>query len=350
MSGSPDDARDTVQPGPDALDYLDDPDHPGIPELLAGRYQILERIGEGGMGIVCRGFDLDLEETIAVKFLRADLAEDDTLRTRFRREVKLARRVTHPNVARVFEFGRDGPLCFLTMEFVPGESLQVLLARAAILPPPEVRALAVNLCEALAAAHDAGVVHRDVKPGNLLVRPNGTLVLTDFGIARSEMAAQLTAAGSVLGTASYISPEQAAGATASPASDIYALGVVAYQCLSGRRPFDGDNPLEIAMKHVRDQPRPLPGDIPPQVRMIVERALAKDPASRWPSASALAAVARQAAAAAAERLAKEAARLQGELAKAEANRVDPASAVESWAEAQAPAIAAFRRALDRQGV
>jgi serine/threonine-protein kinase len=156
-------------------------------------------------------------------------------------------------------------------------------------------ALVAQAADALQAAHANGIVHRDVKPGNLLVRPNGTLVLTDFGIARSALVGQLTVAGSVLGTASYISPEQASGAVASPASDVYALGVVAYQCLSGHRPFDGATPIEIAMKHVRDSPRPLPADIPPPVRAIVERAMAKDPGARWPTAAAMAGVARQAA-------------------------------------------------------
>ncbi len=157
-------------------------------------------------------------------------------------------------------------------------------------------ALVAQAADALHAAHEKGVVHRDVKPGNLLVRPNGTLVLTDFGIARSAGAAQLTAAGSVLGTATYISPEQAMGEQATALSDIYALGVVAYQCLAGRRPFEGENPLEIAMRHVRETPAPLPPDIPPQVRAIVERAMAKDPTARWPTASAFAAVARRCAA------------------------------------------------------
>jgi hypothetical protein len=156
-------------------------------------------------------------------------------------------------------------------------------------------ALMAQAADALHAAHEKGIVHRDVKPGNLLVRPNGTLVLTDFGIARSAAVGQLTAAGSVLGTASYISPEQAAGQGATPLSDVYALGVVAYQCLSGRRPFEGDNPLEIAMRHVRDAPPPLPPDIPAAARQIVETAMAKDPAARYPSAAALGQVARRAA-------------------------------------------------------
>jgi serine/threonine-protein kinase len=156
-------------------------------------------------------------------------------------------------------------------------------------------ALVAQAADALHAAHEMGVVHRDVKPGNLLVRPNGTLVLTDFGIARSIGSAQLTAAGSVLGTASYISPEQAMGEQATRLSDVYALGVVAYQCLAGRRPFEGENPLEIAMRHVRETPPPLPPDTPPQVRAIVERAMAKDPAARWATAAAFAQVARRAA-------------------------------------------------------
>jgi len=141
------------------------------------------------------------------------------------------------------------------------------------------------------------VIHRDVKPGNLLVRPNGTLVLTDFGIARAAGAAQLTAAGSVLGTASYISPEQAMGEQATHLSDIYSLGVVAYQCLAGYRPFEGDNPLEIAMRHVREQTPALPPDVPPIARTIVDRAMAKQPAARWPTAAAFAQEARRAAAA-----------------------------------------------------
>src|SRR5436190_1904691 len=168
--------------------------------------------------------------------------------------------------------------------------------RVSRLTPARTMALIAQAADALQAAHEKGIVHRDVKPGNLLVRPNGTLVLTDFGIARSAAVGQLTQAGAVLGTASYISPEQASGAVATPLSDLYALGVVAYQCLAGRRPFEGDNPLEIAMQHVRQQPPPLPPDTPPPVRAIVERAMAKDPASRYPTAAAFAQVARRAAA------------------------------------------------------
>src|ERR687884_705340 len=205
---------------------------------LGGRYRLDERIAGGGMGDVWRGTDEVLGRVVAIKVLLPALLEEPGFAERFRGEAR-------------------------TM---------ALIAQAA---------------DALHAAHQKGIVHRDVKPGNLLVRPNGTLVLTDFGIARSAAVGQLTQAGSVLGTASYISPEQASGAVATPLSDIYALGVVAYQCLSGHRPFDGATPIEIAMKHVRETPRPLPADIPPPVRAIVDRALAKNPADRWPSASAM---------------------------------------------------------------
>jgi serine/threonine protein kinase len=204
--------------------------------------------------------------------------------------------INHPGVVDVYDYGSDQQIAFLVMEYVEGDALSRTLSRVGRLTPARTMALVAQAADALQAAHEKGIVHRDVKPGNLLVRPNGTLVLTDFGIARSAMVGQLTAAGSVLGTASYISPEQAAGGTATAASDIYALGVVAYQCLSGHRPFEGDNPLEIAMKHVREQARPLPGDIPPAIRRIVDQSMAKDPAARFQTAAMLGAVARQAAA------------------------------------------------------
>ncbi|MEH0846330.1 protein kinase, partial [Micromonospora sp. CPCC 205711] len=268
---------------------------PGV--QLGNRYRLDERIASGGMGDVWRGTDQVLGRTVAVKSLLPALLDDPGFAERFRGEARTMATINHPGVVDVYDFGSDQQIAFLVMEYVEGDALSATLSRVGRLTPARTMALLAQAAEALHAAHEKGIVHRDVKPGNLLVRPNGTLVLTDFGIARSDMVGQLTAAGSVLGTASYISPEQATGAVATPASDVYALGVVAYQCLAGRRPFEGDNPLEIAMKHVREAPRPLPGDIPPAVKAIVERALAKDPAHRWPSAAALAAVARQAKAA-----------------------------------------------------
>ncbi|NLU77985.1 serine/threonine protein kinase [Micromonospora sp. HNM0581] len=264
---------------------------PGV--QLGNRYRLDERIASGGMGDVWRGTDQVLGRTVAVKSLLPALLDEPGFAERFRGEARTMATINHPGVVDVYDFGNDQHIAFLVMEYVEGDPLSATLGRVGRLTPARTMALVAQAADALHAAHVKGIVHRDVKPGNLLVRPNGTLVLTDFGIARSDLVGQLTAAGSVLGTASYISPEQATGQVATPASDVYALGVVAYQCLAGRRPFEGDNPLDIAMRHVRETPRPLPSDIPPQVRALVERALAKDPKDRWPSAATLSGAARQ---------------------------------------------------------
>src|SRR5262245_49849704 len=264
--------------------------------ILGGRYRLEERIASGGMGDVWRCVDDVLGRTVAVKILLPSLLEEAGFTERFRVEARTMATINHPGVVDIYDTGSDPAAgAYLVMEYVEGDALSRTLAKVGRLTPARTMALVAQAADALYAAHEKGIVHRDVKPGNLLVRPNGTLVLTDFGIARSAGAAQLTAAGSVLGTASYISPEQAMGQPATPLSDIYALGVVAYQCLAGRRPFEGENPLEIAMRHVRENPPPLPPDIPAPVRTIVERAMAKDPASRWPTAAAFAAVAGRAA-------------------------------------------------------
>src|SRR3954452_17640151 len=265
---------------------------PGV--TLGGRYRLDERIAGGGMGDVWRGTDEVLGRTVAVKILLPALLDEPGFAERFRGEARTMATINHPGVVDVYDYGSDQQLAFLVMEYVEGDALSRTLSRVGRLTPARTMALVAQAADALHAAHGNGIVHRDVKPGNLLVRPNGTLVLTDFGIARSALVGQLTVAGSVLGTASYISPEQASGAVATAASDVYALGVVAYQCLSGHRPFDGATPIEIAMRHVRETPRPLPGDIPPSVRAIVDRAMAKDPVARWPTAAAMAAVARPA--------------------------------------------------------
>ncbi len=233
---------------------------PGV--QLGNRYRLDERIASGGMGDVWRGTDQVLGRVVAVKSLLPALLDEPGFAERFRGEARTMATINHPGVVDIYDFGSDQQIAFLIMEYVEGDALSATLNRVGRLTPARTMALVAQAADALHAAHGKGIVHRDVKPGNLLVRPNGTLVLTDFGIARSELVGQLTAAGSVLGTASYISPEQAAGAVATPASDVYALGVVAYQCLAGRRPFEGDNPLEIAMRHVRETPRPLPADIP----------------------------------------------------------------------------------------
>ncbi|GGK35034.1 hypothetical protein GCM10010124_29620 [Pilimelia terevasa] len=270
---------------------------PGM--VLGGRYRLDERIAGGGMGDVWRGTDDVLGRTVGVKILLPALLDEPGFAERFRGEARTIAAINHAGVVDIYDYGSDDQVAYLVMEFVEGDALSRTLSRVRRLTPARTMALVAQAAEALHAAHLKGIIHRDVKPGNLLVRPDGSLVLTDFGIARSAIVGQLTAAGAVLGTASYIAPEQATGGTATPASDVYSLGIVAYQCLAGRRPFEGDNPIEIAMKHAQEPPPPLPGDIPPGIKAIVERAMAKEPEGRWPSAAALAGVARQAVAAAA---------------------------------------------------
>src|SRR5690606_7139956 len=248
---------------------------------------------------VWRGTDEVVGRTVAVSVVVPRLLNEPGFQERFRGEARTMANLSRPGVVDVYDYRSDGTLAFLVVEYVEGEALSAVLQRVGRLPPARTMPLVAQAADALQAAHDKGIVHRDIKPGNLMVRPDGRLVLTDFGVARSALVGQITATGAVLGTAGYLSPEQADGRPATAASDIYALGVVAYQCLAGRRPFEGDNPIEVAMRHLREEPPPLPPDIPPPVRAVVSRALAKDPAQRWPSAAEFAAAARRAAGASA---------------------------------------------------
>jgi eukaryotic-like serine/threonine-protein kinase len=265
--------------------------------ILSGRYRLDQRIAGGGMGDVWQGTDEVLGRTVAVKIMLPSLMEEAGFVERFRAEARTMATINHSGVVRIYDFGNDDKVAYLIMEYIEGEALSRTLNRVGRLTPARTMSLIAQAADALHEAHEKGIVHRDVKPGNLLVRPNGTLVLTDFGIARSAAAAQLTVAGAVLGTASYLAPEQASGAVASAASDVYSLGVVAYQCLTGHRPYEGDTPLEIAMKHVNGTPRAMPSDIPVVVRQLVQRAMSKQPGARWTSAQDFAAAARRAAAA-----------------------------------------------------
>ncbi|MGW0593301.1 serine/threonine protein kinase [Streptosporangium sp. NPDC002607] len=267
---------------------------------LAGRYRLDTRIGAGGMGEVWKGEDMVLARTVAVKVLLPGRTDDPGFLVRFQGEARAMATINHPGVVDVYDYGVHevpgaGATAYLVMKFVDGEPLDRLLGRLRRIAPGAAMDLISQAASALQAVHDQGIVHRDIKPGNLLVRSDGTLVLTDFGIARSDTASRLTDAGMVLGTAAYCAPEQAEGAPVTPAVDIYALGVVAYECLAGQRPFDGDTPVTIALKHIREAPPPLPPDVPPAIRALVERSLAKDPARRFPSAAAMSAAARQAA-------------------------------------------------------
>ncbi|MET8199138.1 protein kinase domain-containing protein [Micromonospora taraxaci] len=264
--------------------------------LLGDRYRLGERVATGGMGAVWRGTDVLLEREVAVKVLLPSLVADQEFTARFRAEARMLAALRHPGVVPVHDVGQavlaDGSrVDYLVMEYVEGEPLSARVRAAGRLDPATTMSVLAQAADALHTAHLAGIVHRDVKPGNLLVKADGTVVLVDFGIARSRDMAGLTAANMVLGTASYMSPEQATGQPVSAATDVYALGAVAYFCLAGQPPFHGDNPLAVALRHAQEEPPPLPPDTPPAVAAVVARALGKRPEDRFGSAAELAAAA-----------------------------------------------------------
>ncbi len=261
---------------------------------LADRYVLQDRIGAGSMGEVWRATDVVLNRPVAVKLMRSELVSQPGFPERFLTEARIMATIRHPGVVAVHDYHSDAERAFLVMEYVDGESLSRRLHRVGPLAPELAMQLLAQAADALHAAHAEGVVHRDIKPGNLLVTPDDRVVLTDFGIARSATSPSLTMTGALLGTPSYLSPEQVLGEKATYLSDVYALGVVAYECLTGRKPFEGDNPFEVATKRLREPCPPLPPEIPAPVAAVVTRALAVDPQQRWRSAAELAAVARRA--------------------------------------------------------
>lgn len=253
--------------------------------MLADRYRLVERIATGGMGEVWRAHDETLQRDVAVKVLRPDSAEDEAFTERFRAEARLGSQLTHPNVGTVHDFGEQDGQSFLVMELMAGEPLSTLIRDRAPMPQAEVTEILHQIALALQAAHDAGVVHRDVKPANIVVDEAGYAKLTDFGIARALGEASLTQTGEVLGTPHYLAPEQAKGETAGPLSDVYALAVVGYEMLTGQRPFSGESMVATALAHV-SQPAPqLSTDVEEPLRTTVMAALAKDPGLRPQSAA-----------------------------------------------------------------
>lgn len=265
--------------------------------VLDGRYRLERRIGGGGMGDVWEGTDTILWRTVAIKVLLADLVDDRGFRERFRREARAIAVMQGPGVVEVYDYGEiedeDAQIAYLIMEYVDGKPLSYLLGLWGKLSVADSLRVVGGVAEALQAAHTAGIVHRDIKPGNILVRGDGSVVLVDFGIARVSHNLTLTTTGVVLGTVTYMSPEQAAGENLTAASDLYSLGVVAHQCLAGSPPFKADTPLGVLSAHLRNAPPPLPSDIPFEVAEIVRRSLQKDPSTRWPDAAALAEACRE---------------------------------------------------------
>jgi serine/threonine protein kinase len=252
--------------------------------LLNDRYRLLEQLASGGMGEVWRAADELLARLVAVKVLRREFASDEAARSRFQAEARFAAALHHSGIAQVYDYGQQDEVIYLVMELVHGEPLSKIISRTGGLDSEATLDLVAQSARALQVAHTAGIIHRDVKPGNLMVTADGTIKVTDFGIARAAAVSTLTQTGMVMGTAHYVSPEQASGQPITPATDLYSLGVVAFECLTGQPPFDADTPVGIALQHVRELPPELPEDVPAPVHDLVRRLLAKNPQDRPGSA------------------------------------------------------------------
>ncbi|MCL3860783.1 serine/threonine-protein kinase [Actinotalea sp. K2] len=255
---------------------------------LGGRYRLVSRIAVGGMGEVWVGHDEALARDVAVKVLREEFAGDAGFLERFRAEARNSAHLSHPNIAQLYDYGEQEGSGFLVMELVLGEPMSDLLDRQPVLPTRRLLPILAQTARALHAAHVGGVVHRDVKPGNILLARSGRVKITDFGISTATNQVPMTASGMVMGTAQYLSPEQAIGRAATPASDIYSLGIVAYEALVGNRPFTGPTAVDIAVAHVNTPVPPLPGDVDAELAELVMRMLAKEPEERPRSAASLA--------------------------------------------------------------
>ncbi len=272
---------------------------PRVGVTLSGRYRLQRLIATGGMGQVWEAVDSRLGRRVAVKVLKQEFSQDPEFIERFRAEARTTAMLNHPGIAAVHDYGEsqldgEGRTAYLVMELVNGEPLNSVLKRTGRLSLRHALDMLEQTGRALQVAHSAGLVHRDVKPGNILITPTGQVKITDFGIAKAVDAAPVTQTGMVMGTAQYIAPEQALGHEATPSSDVYSLGVVGYEVVSGKRPFTGDGALTVAMKHIKEPPPPLPAELPPNVRELIEITLVKNPAMRYrsggPFADAVAAV------------------------------------------------------------
>ena len=256
-------------------------------QKISDRYQIIKSIGEGGMANVYLAYDTILDRNVAVKVLRGDLANDEKFVRRFQREALSASSLSNPNIVEVYDVGEDNGEYYIVMEYVEGKHLKALLKKRGKLTVPEVIDIALQITNGLSVAHDSYIIHRDIKPQNILILENGLIKITDFGIAVAMNATQLTQTNSVMGSVHYLPPEQASGKGATLQSDIYSIGILMYELLTGKLPFRGDNAVEIALKHLKE---PMPSirdelpDIPQSVENVILKATAKNPKNRYPDA------------------------------------------------------------------
>lgn len=259
--------------------------------ILNNRYELLAKVGDGGMAVVYKARDIMLNRTVAVKILRESYASDPAFLQRFNREAQAAANLNHPNIVNVFDVGHEGDIHYIVMEFIEGSNLKDLIIKQAPFPAGQAIETAAEICDAIGYAHSKGLIHRDIKPQNILLTNDGKVKVTDFGIAKGYGDQNLTQTGITLGTVHYFSPEQAKGLPVQPQSDIYSIGVVLYEMVTGRIPFESDNPVALAVKHIEELP-PMPRlynpSIPPALESIILKALSKDPAQRYPSAAAMA--------------------------------------------------------------
>jgi len=252
--------------------------------VLCDRYRLIDRVATGGMGQVWSAADDVLERKVAIKIMHPQTEQQQALARRLRAEARFAAQISHPNIVEVFDFGEHDGLAFLVMELIEGPTLGKVLADEGPLGSAQARALVVQLAGALARAHESGIIHRDLKPSNVLIAPGGLVKLMDFGIAKDANATVHTAPGEVYGTTYYLSPEQALGERVTAASDLYSLGVLAHELLTGAKPFDRGTPIATALATVAEPPPPLPDGVEEELRAVVMACLAKDPADR-PTAS-----------------------------------------------------------------
>ncbi|RME98096.1 MAG: serine/threonine protein kinase, partial [Chloroflexi bacterium] len=274
--------------------------HPSwIGHTISGRYKIESLLGQGGMSSVYKATDPNLRRTVAVKLIHPHLSSDEQFVRRFEQEAAAVAQLRHPNIIQVFDFNHDGDVYYMVLEFIPGETLQDRLkslndSNRQFELADTVKIMA-TICDAVAYAHDKGMIHRDLKPANVMLNPNGQPVLMDFGVAKMLGTAQHTATGAIIGTAKYMSPEQARGERPDARTDIYSLGVMLFEMITGAAPFDDESTVSILMKHVTEEPpdiNQIKADIPPGLAAVVKRALAKDRNDRYQSAAEMAAALR----------------------------------------------------------